>query len=492
MDVRCERCQTEYELENSSVSEGGTSVQCTSCGYTFLVKRMVTGAPPPPIPESESAPPAAEWLLETSDGQFHRFRNLTSLQKWIIERKVTRDDKISRTGQAWRRLGEIVELAPFFDVVDEADKARADIPSPSQSPRPSPAGAPLAAQLKREAEWARSAATRPSPVASRPVAPPVAKPAATPDAALEAGSLRSSLRPSLASPTLYARGTNDDAMDFSEGVSEVPTAVVRLGGGAGWKILAGLVAVAALGYVGFTKHWFFPGAPGVDKTMPQRPSHAAPSAVAAAAPATAAAQLAAAAAAVPAPPATAAAEVAAAAVAAPPPGGVASGAAAPRAVGAASAAAAVPSAVEPSRVDPVATGERGGGRGDQSGAKSYESLVLAADRLLENGSTERAQKTYEAALRLRKDGLEAISGLGYVMLDRGRVPLAMAHFKRVLSVTPYGPALFGLAEAHRALGDDGAALEAYQRYLAVNPAGAESIAARRQIQLLKDAPAAAP
>jgi predicted Zn finger-like uncharacterized protein len=147
MDVRCERCQTEYELEDSSVSEEGTQVQCTACGNTFLVNPLHVA---PPAPETEGGPPVAEWLLETPEGPAHRFRNLTSLQKWIIERKVTREDRISRTGHAWRRLGEIVELAPFFDVVDEADQAKAALGARARglageaerSRPPAPAGAP--------------------------------------------------------------------------------------------------------------------------------------------------------------------------------------------------------------------------------------------------------------------------------------------------------------------------------------------------------------
>src|SRR4051812_46175714 len=121
MDVRCERCRTEYELEDSSVTEEGVQVQCMACGHLFQVQK------PSRVPTVASAdsPQPAEWLLETADGAAHRFRNLTSLQKWIIERKVTRDDRISRTGHAWKRLGEIVELAPFFEVVDEADRGRA-------------------------------------------------------------------------------------------------------------------------------------------------------------------------------------------------------------------------------------------------------------------------------------------------------------------------------------------------------------------------------
>src|SRR3954451_3092649 len=131
MDVRCERCLTEYELEDGSVGDEGAPVQCTACGNTFMVTPVHVA---PDLGEAaDSAPAAAEWLVETPEGPAHRFRNLTSLQKWIIERKVTRDDRISRTGQAWRRLGDIVELAPFFDVVDDADRARAGVLSAQAS-----------------------------------------------------------------------------------------------------------------------------------------------------------------------------------------------------------------------------------------------------------------------------------------------------------------------------------------------------------------------
>jgi len=106
MDVRCERCDTEYELDDDAIPPGGCPVQCTTCGHTFTVAK--TGMPQAAAPPAElsPAPTTAEWLLETGDGKLHRFRNLTSLQKWIIERKVTREDKISRTGHAWRRSGK--------------------------------------------------------------------------------------------------------------------------------------------------------------------------------------------------------------------------------------------------------------------------------------------------------------------------------------------------------------------------------------------------
>jgi predicted Zn finger-like uncharacterized protein len=132
MDVRCESCHTEYELEDGNVKDTGTEVQCTACGHTFTV--YPTGVTPPgaagtgqPAGAARPSLASAEFLLETADGRTHRLRELTMLQKWIIERKVTRADRISRHGQPWARLGTLDDLAPFFDVVDEADRARAAV-----------------------------------------------------------------------------------------------------------------------------------------------------------------------------------------------------------------------------------------------------------------------------------------------------------------------------------------------------------------------------
>ena len=35
MDVTCERCGTEYEFDETLVSERGTTVKCTNCGHLF-------------------------------------------------------------------------------------------------------------------------------------------------------------------------------------------------------------------------------------------------------------------------------------------------------------------------------------------------------------------------------------------------------------------------------------------------------------------------
>ena len=116
MDVRCDRCQTEYELDDESVGAGGASVQCTTCGHTFIVARdggktdQLAESPqgqaaldgegardssprapaerpgvnrPAGQAEQADGPQAPDWMLVTDDGQTHRFRDLTTLQKWV-------------------------------------------------------------------------------------------------------------------------------------------------------------------------------------------------------------------------------------------------------------------------------------------------------------------------------------------------------------------------------------------------------------------------
>ncbi|HEY1098933.1 MAG TPA: zinc-ribbon domain-containing protein, partial [Myxococcota bacterium] len=175
MDVRCNRCGTEYELDEARVAVAGTTVKCSNCGHIFKVLpggevREGSGAHAASTrqPTSETrlpnvalssmpstnpgqatstnasslpsnvttTPPATtgEWMVRKVDGQIFRFRELTTLQKWIVERKVGRDDEISRTARTWKKLGEIAELTSFFQVVEAADAAQRPITA-SQLPQ---------------------------------------------------------------------------------------------------------------------------------------------------------------------------------------------------------------------------------------------------------------------------------------------------------------------------------------------------------------------
>lgn len=137
MDVRCEKCQTEYELDESKLKPGGVTVKCTTCGHMFKVRRRPSGhvsSSPLPPPGDGFGPrsPLADgdesdrtWLVRLEDGEIKTCRELSTLQKWIVSGRVTRECAISRTGKKWKPLGEIGELSSFFAIADEARQARA-------------------------------------------------------------------------------------------------------------------------------------------------------------------------------------------------------------------------------------------------------------------------------------------------------------------------------------------------------------------------------
>lgn len=118
--------------------------------------------------------------------------------------------------------------------------------------------------------------------------------------------------------------------------------------------------------------------------------------------------------------------------------------------------------------------------------RSYDALVAEGERLQERGQRERARAAFMAAMALRPEGSEAITGLGFVELDAGNPSVAIAHFRRVLSINPrYSEAYIGLGEAYSRQGNYEAALRAYRDYLHVNPGGSRARMAQNQIEQLE-------
>jgi len=152
MDVRCEKCQTEYELDESRLKPGGVTVKCTNCGHMFKIRKRtptnVGGVPTTTSPGIGSKPARAEsmlddaprsltgeegpttverqWVIRLENGEQKSCRELATLQQWIVGNVVTRESLISRTGKTWKRLGDIAELAQYFDIADEARTGRAE------------------------------------------------------------------------------------------------------------------------------------------------------------------------------------------------------------------------------------------------------------------------------------------------------------------------------------------------------------------------------
>jgi predicted Zn finger-like uncharacterized protein len=179
MDVRCERCGTEYEFEDTRVTEEGVTVKCSTCGHLFKIRKKSFVLTEPVTLGKKGAEDSGDrnWMVRKADGTVLSFKELTTLQKWIVERKVSRDDEISKSGETWKRLGGIAELASFFQVVDAATTGTMP-PAPTTQPLPAatpptppPATAPPAHT------------TQPLPAATPPSQPPA--PAVTPQAVAE-------------------------------------------------------------------------------------------------------------------------------------------------------------------------------------------------------------------------------------------------------------------------------------------------------------------
>lgn len=169
MDIRCERCGTEYEFDDNRVTEAGITVKCSSCGHMFKIRKKSFVLTEPVVPgREEEAPASKNWMIRKPDGQMLSFKELTTLQKWIVERKVSREDEISKSGESWKKLGSIAELASFFRVVDQSQPVLPAVPPPA-----APVTQPLPAVVPPPG----------MPLPAAPYAPPGLPPAPYPQAA---------------------------------------------------------------------------------------------------------------------------------------------------------------------------------------------------------------------------------------------------------------------------------------------------------------------
>lgn len=184
MDVTCDKCRTEYEFDESLISESGTTVKCTNCGYLFRIYR-------PGTPDSKRR---GAWMLRQPDGSVYTFERMTTLQRWIAEGKVSKDDMVSQNGDNWQALGSMQELTPFFRTAqavraakglegswsDEEEGPTLRIPPPRRG-QDGPAEEAPARSVREPPRAPPPRATTPSmglprtePVAQRPASEPAA------------------------------------------------------------------------------------------------------------------------------------------------------------------------------------------------------------------------------------------------------------------------------------------------------------------------------
>jgi predicted Zn finger-like uncharacterized protein len=145
MDVRCNRCGTDYEFDDTLISDRGTTVQCTNCGYQFKIYPPKVGANPP-----------ERWQVRTAAGKDLIYTSLRDLQRAITEHKVGPKDLLSRGAQGGRPLGSIPELEPFFTSAGGLARGLQSVPRTLHGVAPPPTGAqrPPAEQAEKPAQAA--------------------------------------------------------------------------------------------------------------------------------------------------------------------------------------------------------------------------------------------------------------------------------------------------------------------------------------------------
>ncbi len=481
MDVKCDRCGAEYEFEDSRVTEDGVSVKCSSCGYLFRIHKKSAGVVQPPAQDprlrTEVAGRDRLWMVRKPDATVLVFKDLAVLQKWISENNILRDDEISRTGESWKRLGDIAELASFFQPFDQTRFQPTHYSQPSSPPGAPSSSQPIPAHPQGAPLFARSSpssplvpvgggrASTPPPVAATPSTSPV----------VPAGSAAISHPPvqSLAPMPKLSTIQNDhgepdswgdlEAVEFEENVVEkwkrrgrrkwffiVPLALIVIGIGVGYVLAPVEFQKLARRAAGIEMEEVSPATPaqdtvGVDEKKNDIENDAATE---------------------------------------PSIGEKTEESAKPiEPVPTARPAEPIESVkqvrpIKPSvPVKPIAPAK----------PTTYDGWMGLADRLQRAKRIKEALAAYDAALNLKAEDVEALTGKGQCLMDIGAYPAAMALFERALKLHPrYGDALIGLAEAHKRQGNNSEAVRYYQKYLDLMPDGPDAALAIENINELKE------
>jgi predicted Zn finger-like uncharacterized protein len=171
MDVRCNRCGTEYEFDDALISERGTTVKCTNCGLQFKV-----------YPSHHSGGPE-RWVVRTAEGRELVFTSLRELQRGIADRKVGPGDMLTRGQKPPRPLSSIAELEPFF----QSSLGKASGAAPERVPRTLHGVAPPANSIP--GSQAASTTASPYPFISEMGVPEPPEPTSSPEMRAESAPL---------------------------------------------------------------------------------------------------------------------------------------------------------------------------------------------------------------------------------------------------------------------------------------------------------------
>lgn len=499
MDIRCERCGTEYELDEDRIPEAGINVRCADCELIFRVFRPapapvagivpVSPAVPEPIPEarteassepvSEPTPAvapapsptvAAIRVRESGADVADECADIPTLQRWVIEGRVGSRHEVSLDGGPFAPASSFAELAPFLSLIESAavpapaaEDAAVTRPEFGRVPSSDAGDTAVEGVTRDAAENAAAALTVPAvPVFSEST---TVSTSTTSEARTEA--------PASESPAPDSRAMGGDEEDpevallRSQSRRRLQLAAVALvlvvGGAALWLALGGsgdgVTDVPVVAEV---------------ETAPDKPSSETPPDATGddetkEAEATAEAGTAGSEAKAPAPEQKAATSTRTADVkpskAEPAP---------PRAAKPASAVKPPASPSAPTPPTPAA-----------QQPPSIDALLVDAGAALDDGQAVRALELFDKAAQLRPKHVEAHYGRGLALYDLNRSAPAIEAFQTALNLNPrFADAMIGLAEVYKEQGKNQEAVRWYRSYLETLPNGDQAEVARANVERL--------
>lgn len=501
MDVACPRCATEYEFDEARIPSDGVTVKCTQCSHVFRIKKKASAF------TTEVSQPGRDWKLRHSDGRVESFQKLTTLHSWIVERRVNRNDEVSLSGETWKRLGDIAELASFFTIVDEAERSRSlrgevkTQPEAYSSAPAAPPPLPKQDPLKETLRGGQFAPLAPGADAVKTLPPDLSDANTSPQERPSTGTGKQPAftpqpppPPTDATPAPAPVPQEDGppvpmpppkripsrSMKAVSAARQVPDdelfrAAGKGGGGAG-RWIGLFLLVAGIGLAG--GYYLQVYQPQQEALAKQREEDAAKKKADDDKRAEEEKEK----------QAAALAEAATADAGAVAPVDAGAVLVAPVVDAGAVAVAAVVDAGAPAVADAGAVVAVADAGVKAPVKRDYEGWMALGDRLRASDRAEAAMNAYGEAADMKPDRAEPIAGRGLALLDMGKYLQAEASFEQALKLNShYGPALMGMAETYRYTNKNEKAVEYYQKYLDVLPDGPESNVAKTQLDRLKKA-----
>ncbi|MDP7113232.1 MAG: zinc-ribbon domain-containing protein, partial [Myxococcota bacterium] len=118
MRITCPDCRSEYAFDPDRISGGGTKVKCSACSHVFTVFHP-EGArnDGDEVRRLDADATGGPGLFFRQEGKTYPVRDLSVLQRWIVEKRVLATDQVSVDGESWERVRRVAELRPFFDLI---------------------------------------------------------------------------------------------------------------------------------------------------------------------------------------------------------------------------------------------------------------------------------------------------------------------------------------------------------------------------------------